>query len=537
MENSKAPYSFWSFILPLFLAIAAPAQPRYVEVATEVGIAFEHRNGAEGKKLLPETMGSGVAFFDYDADGWLDLYFVNAAAHAALYWNEGNGRFANRTEEAEVENSGYGMGVVAADYDNDGDQDLYITCYGANILYRNDGNGRFVDVTTAAGVGDEGFGTGAAFGDWDLDGDLDLYVANYLDCRADQDRTCFRQDTVRVYCAPWTYAPEPDVFYRNDGDHFAEISAEVGLLPDQARELGVVFTDYDLDGDLDLYAAGDGTPNMLYQNAGGRFEERGLIAGTAYNREGKSEAGMGVAVGDYNNDGAFDFFVTNFYLETNTLYHNEGNGFFLDRTTAAKLGKPSLAYLAWGTAFFDWDLDGDEDLFVANGHMDDNVERFEATTYAQRNQLFRNDGEAGFTDISNAAGPGLEGAQSSRGAALGDWDNDGDLDIAVVHINEPASLLRNDRDNKGNWLAIRTLGTVSNRDGVGTRIRVRAGDLVQVREVRRGGSYLSSHDPRIFFGLGERVRVDEVEIRWPSGKVQRLEGVEAGQILLVEEAR
>lgn len=523
------------FVLLSLGGAAAAAQPRYVDVAAAAGIEFEHRNGARGQKQLPETMGSGVAFFDYDSDGYLDLYWVNVAGPAALYRNEGNGRFAERTQAAGVKNSGCGMGVVAADYDNDGDSDLYITCYGANILYRNLGDGRFADVTATASVGDEGFGAGAAFGDWDLDGDLDLYVANYLDFRADSDRACFRQDSVRVYCAPWTYAPQADAFYRNDGGRFAEVGAAVGLAPGRARELGAVFSDWDLDGDLDLFIAGDGTPNLLYQNEGGPFAEVGLIAGVSHNRQGQSEAGMGVTAGDYDNDGAFDFFVTNFYLETNTLYQNEGEGFFRDRTTDAKLGKPSLAYLAWGTAFFDWDLDGDEDLFVANGHIDDNVDLFAETTYAQPNQLFRNDGVAGFAEVSVAAGLGA--VQSSRGVALGDCDNDGDLDIAVAHVNARPSLLRNDLGGRRNYLAVRTVGVESNRDGVGARIRVRTGPRVQEREVRRGGSYLSSHDPRVFFGLGASAQADEVVIRWPSGKVQRLDGVLAGQVLIAKEPR
>lgn len=523
-----------ALLLDLWAGQAA-VQPQYVDVAAAAGLAFEHRNGAKGHKELPETMGSGVAFFDSDDDGWLDLYWVNMAAPAALYRNQGRGRFVERTQAAGVEHSGRGMGVVAADYDNDGDTDLYITCYGANILYRNLGDGRFADATASAAVGDEGFGAGAAFADWDLDGDLDLYVANYVDFRADPQRACFRQDSVRVYCAPWTYAPQADAFYRNDGDRFAEVGAEMGFAAGRARELGAAFVDWDDDGDLDLFAAGDGTPNLLYRNEGGHFAEVGLLAGVSHNRRGQSEAGMGVAAGDYDNDGAFDFLVTNFYLETNTLYRNEGAGFFRDRTTDAKLGKLSLAYLSWGAAFFDWDLDGDEDLFVANGHIDDNVALFAETTYAQPNQLFRNDGAAGFAEVSTAVGFGA--VQSSRGVALGDCDNDGDLDIAVSHINARSSLLRNDLGGEHQYLAVRPIGVESNRDGVGARVRVRTGSRVQVREVRRGGSYLSSHDPRLFFGLDTSAQADEVEIRWPSGRVQRLAGVLAGQVLTVEEPR
>ena len=523
-----------ALLLGAFVAPAS-AQQHYTDVTVQAGISFEHSNGARGNKLLPETMGSGVAFLDADLDGWLDLYFVNAAGPAAFYGNRSEGRFEDRTDLAGVANSGFGMGATAADYDNDGDPDLYITTYGANILYRNDGD-RFADVTAAAGVGDQGFGTGAAFADWDLDGDLDLYVANYLDCRSDPDRACMRDDSIRVYCAPWTYETEPDALFRNDGDRFVEVGAESGLLPGQARELGAVFTDYDLDGDVDLYVAGDGTPNMLYQNEGGRFEEVGLMAGAAYNKEGKSEAGMGVAVGDYDNDGDFDTFVTNFFLETNTLYHNEGGGFFLDRTTALNLGKPSLSYLSWGTAFFDWDLDGDEDLFVANGHMDDNVDIFGETTYEQRNQLFRNDGATAFADISDLAGPGLLGVKSSRGTAIADWDNDGDLDIAVSHVNARASLLRNDLGGRRNWLSVRLVGTAGNRDGVGARVSVQAGDLVQIREMRRGGSYLSTHDPRLHFGLGRHRRIDQVTVVWPGGQTQRIPGLEGSRTITIEQA-
>ena len=392
MENWHKPIALCALMALAGWGVAQ-AEPRFVDTAVEAGIDFLHHNGAQGQKLLPETMGSGVAFFDYDNDARLDLYFANAAGSGALFRNSGVGRFDERTATAGVADSGYAMGALAADYDNDGDQDLYITCYGDNILYRNEGAGRFVDATAQMGVGDGGFGTGVAAGDWDLDGDVDILV-------------------------------------------------------------------------------------------------------------------------------------TNFYLETNTLYHNEGGRLFADRTTAAKLGRPSLAYLAWGTAFFDWDLDGDEDLFVANGHMDDNVELFEATTYAQRNQMFRNDMGAGFAEVD----AGLWAQQSSRGTAVGDYDDDGDLDVAVVHINARASLLRNDAD--GHWLAIRLAGGV---DGVGARVSVRTGDRVQVREARRGGSYLSSHDPRLYFGLGEWTKVDAVEIRWPGGAVQRIAGVAADQLLVVEE--
>ena len=513
---------------------SALAETQFADVAAAVGIHFQHRNGAQGQKHLPETMGAGVAYFDYDNDGRQDLYFVNTAGPATLYRNGQDGQFVDVSQVAGVGNSGYGMGVAAADYDNDGHVDLYITTYGPNLLYHNKGNGRFADVTTAAGVGHPGFGTGAAFGDYDNDGDVDLYVANYLDCSS--DNPCYRGQNIRVYCAPWSYPTQPDAFYRNEGEgHFVELGTSVGLVLQRARELGAVFTDYDNDGDVDLYVAGDRTPNLLYRNTGGHFSEEGLLAGAAYNGDGESEAGMGVAVGDYNRDGALDIFVTNFLLETNTLYHNEDDGYFRDATTALALARISLPSLAWGTVFFDYDNDGDLDLFAANGHMDDNVELFGDSTYPQQNQLFRNDNGNSFTDVTHTAGPGLAHRQVSRGVAVGDCDNDGDLDIAVVNINDRAALLRNEGGNQQHWLSIRTVGQHSNRDGIGARVQLTADDLVQVAEVHSGGSYLSQHDLRLFFGLGRRNQIDELKIRWPDGAVQRLSHLAADQFLTVRE--
>ena len=428
------------------------AEVQFVEVAAEAGIAFRHQNGAKGQKYPMETMGSGTAFFDYDGDGWLDLYFVNSAGPGALYRNASAGQFVDATDQAGVANSGYGLGCAAADYDSDGDLDLYVTAYGPNILYRNEGTSRFADVTE-----------------------------------------------------------------------------EAGLLSDAAKELGAFFIDYDTDGDLDLYAAGDRTPNLLYRNDGGRFAEIGALAGVAYNDAGKPLAGMGVDVGDYDSDGRFDFFVTNYQWETNSLYRNLGNGFFADVTFQSGLGVPSLQFLAWGTLFIDYDNDGDRDLFVANGHLDDNIHLFDAVTYAQQNQLFRNR-EGHFADVSNQAGPGLLLQQVSRGAAMGDYDNDGDRDIAVANNNQSAALLRNDGGNAQHYLSLRLVG-----NSVGAEVRVAAGDWVRWDVVRAGSSYLCQSALRPFFGLGNRTRVDEVEIRWPSGAVQRLQDVAADQILTVHE--
>ena len=446
------------------------------------------------------------------------------------------------TECAGVGDSGYGMGCAAADYDNDGDVDLYITCYGPNILYRNNGDGTFTDATASAGVGDPGLGMGTAFADYDGDGDLDLYVANYIEYRPELNKRCARVKGIRIYCGPDAFPPQPDVFYQNNGDGtFTDITARVGLLPDAARELGAVFFDYDNDGDPDLYVCGDMTPNLLYRNDGDYFTEEGLSAGCAYNEEGNTLSGMGVAAGDYDNDGFFDVFVTNHQRETNSLYRNLGNGLFADVTFASGLGIPSLASLAMGVAFLDYENDGDRDLFVANGHLDDNVELFDAdVTYPQQNQLFRNDGKGRFTEVTDSAGPGLALEQVSRGVAVGDYDNDGDRDIAISNNNQPAVLLRNDGGNQNHWLTIEVVGAgppLSNRNGIGARIKVVAGDLVQVDEVRGGSSWLSQDDLRVSFGLEAKDGVDLVEIRWPSGIVQQLSDVEVDQILRVHEPR
>jgi len=526
-------------LLALVLAARAAAEPQFTDVTASAGIDFHHRNGAKGEKEPTETMGSGVVFFDYDNDGQLDLYFVNSAGPAALYHNLGNGTFSEQAQGAGVANSGYGMGAVSGDCDNDGDQDLYLTAYGPDFLYRNEGKGRFADVTARAGLGDPGLGTGAAFLDFDRDGDLDLYVVNYVEYRPELNQVCTRAKGLRVYCGPETFQPAPDRFYRNEGEgRFTEIGALVGLLPAGAKELGVVCTDYDGDGDLDLYAAGDRTANLLYRNEGRRFSEVGKIAGVAYNDAGKALSGMGVAAGDYDDDGRFDLFVTNYQWETNSLYRNQGGGFFDDQTYNAGLGASTLSYLKWGTFFFDYDNDGDQDLFVANGHLDDNVELFDKVTYAQQNQLFRNEGGR-FFDVRDQSGPGMQLVQVSRGAAWGDWDNDGDADIAVGNNNQPAALLRNDGGNNNHWLALKLVGGgrqgCSNRDAVGAKVELRAGARAQVGEVRNSASYLSQSDMRLYFGLGEETRVDRVEIRWPSGRVQRLEGVEADRLLVIEE--
>lgn len=523
-------------VLVLFLSAAAAHGAHFTDVTAASGIAFVHENGAQGDKHLPETMGSGLAFVDVDGDGQLDLYFVNSAGGAVFYHNNGDGSFTDTTPSSGLRNSGYGMGVVAADVDNDGDQDLYITAYGANLFYRNEDAGRFTDVTASAGVGDEGFGAGAALADYDNDGDLDLFAANYLRYVPQENPFCARVRGVRVYCGPEAYEPQADLFYRNVGDGtFVDVASQVGLLPTAAKELGAVFTDFDDDGDQDLYVVGDKTPNLLYRNDGGTFTEIGALANVAYGEAGGSLAGMGIAAGDVEGDGRLDYFVTNYQWEANSLYRSLGAGLFLDDGFPAGLAVPSLAKMSWGAVFFDYDRDGDRDLFTANGHMDAAFEVQDNVSYAQQNQLFRNDGGI-FQEVTADAGPGLALEHVSRGLAAADYDNDGDVDLAVSNNGGPGVLLRNDADSPANWLSVAVRGTApGHRDAIGTRVELLAGGRRQVDEVRHGSSYLSSEDPRLHFGLGTLSVVDTLRVRWPSGVVQEFEQVPANQFLLLRQ--
>ena len=521
---------------------------RYVDITAEAGIDFSHVNGASGRYYYVETYGSGAAFLDFDADGHQDLYVVNSGplpgfavegepTTNVLYRNDGTGSFQDVTAAAGVGDRSYGMGTCAGDIDNDGYVDLYVTNFGANVLYRNHGNGTFTDVTDDAGVGDERVGSSAAFADWDRDGDLDLYVANYAKFSVDTDQACFQGD-IQVYCDPEQYEGDSGVFYRNDGTwRFANVTREVGGYTEAGRQLGVVFSDYDDDGDADLYVANDGMANFLFNNDGkGSFTEVGMVSGVALNNGGRPEAGMGTDFGDYDGDGDFDLVVCNFQWENNRLYRNEGKGFFFDATALTRVGAATLPVLTFGTDFYDYDNDGDLDLFMANGHVNDKAQLFDqAVTFAQRDQLFRNEGDGTFTDVTQQSGPGLQWQLVGRGVALSDYDNDGDTDIYVCNNNGPGVLLQNDGGNRGHWITVKTVGTVSNRDGIGARITVRAGDLVMTEEVRSGSGYLSQNDLRVHFGLGERTMVDEIDIRWPSGIVQRIGQVSADQFLVATE--
>ena len=533
----------------LSAAVAGPAATvGFVDATGEAGIDFVHINGATGRKYLPETMAPGVAFVDSDGDGALDVYLVNGASLPAgggadrpvnaLYRNVGSGRFAEIADAAGAGDTGFGMGCAAADYDNDGDQDLLVTNFGANALYRNDGNGRFDGVGREVGVEDTSWSAGAAFFDGDNDGDLDLYVANYVHFdlhRVNEAAEAYLKspvaavtEGVRTYPHPRNYPGAADVFYRNEGDGtFADVSAAAGLsdtVATEGRGLGVVAGDFDGDGDQDVYVANDAVRNFLYRNDGdGTFSEIGALAGVGYGRDGQKEAGMGVDAGDYDRDGLPDLVVTNFEQEPVGLYENRGSLAFVSASFSSGLGAVTLRPLSFGVLFLDYDSDGDEDLFVANGHVLDNIELFAPSgSYGQPNLLLRNGGPDArrryrFEDASIEAGVAQMAARASRGCALGDYDDDGDIDILVANCGQPARLLRNDGGNRaGNWLMLRLVGTAANRDAIGARVRVRAADLVLVKDVRGSKSYLSQSDLRVHFGLGDRP-VDAVEITWPGG--------------------
>ncbi|MCH7762040.1 CRTAC1 family protein, partial [candidate division TA06 bacterium] len=472
-------------------------------------------------------MGSGAAFLDYDNDGNLDLYIVNSGPlpgfgseeviRNLLYRNEGDGTFTYVTEEAGVGDTGYGMGVSVGDLDNDGYPDIFVTNFGPNLLYHNNGDGTFTDVTRKAGVGDDRWGCSAAFLDYDGDGYLDLYVTNYLDFTFDNHKFCGDPvKNIRAYCHPDHYNGVEDILYRNNGDGtFSDVTKAAGVSNPEGKGLGVICFDYDNDGDTDIYITNDSVRNFLYRNNGdGTFTDVTLFTGAGYNEDGKTEAGMGTDFGDYDHDGYFDIFVTNLDYETNTLYHNDEGDYFADLTFLAGLGEPSIDYVGWGTNFIDYDNDGDEDLFLTNGHVIDNINLLNPNlTVAQRDFLFENRGDGTFADVSSQSGEYFSIEKVGRGTAFGDYDNDGDVDLFVTNSNDTPNLLRNDGGNQNNWLMIKTLGRQSNRDGIGTRISVVSGDLIQMDEVKSGSSYLCQNDLRVHFGLGKRRQVDRVEIR------------------------
>ena len=527
-----------------------PAPPaRFTEISREAGIDFRHVNGASADKHLVETIGSGGLFFDYDNDGWVDLFLVDGGsvtdpavakrARHRLYRNRGNGTFDDVTAQSLIRHREYGMGACAGDYDNDGWVDLYVTNVGPNVLYRNRGSGAFADVTHAARVGSPLWSTGCAFADLDRDGDLDLFVTNYVSADATYNPFCGNAKLrVRFYCHPLNFEPLPNLVYRNDGNGvFTDMSAQSGIGVYRGNGLGIVIADLDDDGRPDVFVANDSMPNFLFRGTGGwRFAEIALRAGVAVAADGKARAGMGTDAGDYDGDGRLDLVVTNLDFETHSLYRNLGERLFDYTTSESGIGFATLPYVGFGVAFFDIDNDMQLDLGFANGHIMDNAPQFRAgATYAQRNSLFRNAGSRRFVDISRDAGPGFALEKVSRGLAVGDIDNDGDLDLLVTNNGQTADLLRNDGNRGNHALLVRVIGKESNRDGIGARLRLTVGARTQIHDVKAGSSYLGQNDLRQHFGLGPARTADRLEVRWPSGRIEVVHHVPANQIITIRE--
>jgi len=535
----------------LALQVAAPKPVAFENIAAAAGVTFTHINGASADKYLVETMGSGALFFDYDNDGWIDLFLVDggsiadnavsARARHRLFRNAGKGVFKDATESSGIRHQEYGMGACAGDVDNDGRIDLYITNYGPNVLYRNGGNGVFTDVTRAAGVGLAGWSTSCAFLDIDGDGDLDLFVTNYLDAPKTNNRFCGDpQRRIRVYCHPLVYPAVANVLYRNDGKGaFTDVSAETGLNKYLGNGLGVAVGDYDDDGRPDVFVANDSVPNFLFHNEGGRrFSEIGLLAGVAVARDGKPRAGMGTEFADYNGDGRLDLVVTNHEFETTSLFRNDGGSSFVDTTLDAGISSATLPFVGFGVGFFDFDNDADLDLSIVNGHVIDNTALFRAgSTHAQRKLLFLNTNGRRFAEISQQSGSGFAKDGVGRTLIGGDIDNDGDIDLVVTNNGGAAEILRNTGGNARNAIEIRVVGTRSNRDGLGARLTITAGDRTQVREIKSGSSYLGQNDLRAHVGLGEATRVDRIDVRWPAGQTESIRDVAANQIVTVTEGK
>ncbi len=511
----------------------------FEEVSHSAGIDFDHVHGGFGEKNFIETMGGGSVLADFDSDGDLDAYLVQSGVlpgtedpdnlQSELYLNDGKANFT-KTELGAGNNGSYGMGAVAADYDNDGFVDIYVLNFGPNRLYRNVGGKGFVDVTLSSGVADPLWSVSGAFADYDNDGLLDLYVVNYVDFTMDNNKWCGRKvENNRAYCHPDVYNGVPPKLYMNNGDGtFRDVTEDGGVSSTVGKGLGVVATDLDDDGDVDLFGANDSTINYVWRNRGdGTFEDWSLGAGAGYNEDGKSQACMGVDAGDFDGDGRFDIFTTNLDFEYNSLYKNIGDMSFTDVSYRSGIVESHLLYVGFGTEFTDFDLDGYLDILVVNGHVIDNVgEMNDTLEYAQPKSLFRNLGGKRFVEVSDGV-PALNAFSVSRGLSVGDIDRDGDIDYLVGSNGTRAELFRNDTPGMGHFVSIRTEGRESNRQGIGAKLSARVGDSIRIEEVRAGTSYASSSDPAVTFGLGSATVVDELTIRWPSGQTQVFRDVAA----------
>jgi hypothetical protein len=521
---------------------------RCTDVTATAGIHFKHNNGAYGGKLLPETLGSGCAFLDYDGDGWQDILLINSMdwpGHSRqrstlkLYRNNRNGTFTDVTRAAGLDVEMYGMGVAVGDYNNDGFPDILITCVGQNRLFKNTGKGMFIDVTNASGLGKrQAFSTSALWFDYDRDGLLDLFICNYVKWSAERDVFCSLDGKHKSYCTPEAYVGQTCWLFHNRGNGtFEDVTASSGIFDSSSKSLGVAMLDYDNDGWPDLLVANDTQPNKLYRNQrNGTFKDVAVEAGIAFSAEGKARAGMGVDVGDFDNSGRPGIAITNFDNEMIGLYRAEANGNFADVAVQSGVGLPSKTTLGFGCVFADCDLDGSLDLIAVNGHIDDTVRNVRNVGYAQAPQLFLNNGKGNFHELGQEAGGGFSQPKVGRGLAVGDFDRDGDLDVLITTNNGSAYLFRADQIAGNRSIRVRLVGTKSNRDGIGAQIKISSGGIEQTRMVKTGSSYLSQSELPLTFGLGKHDKVERLVVEWPSGRAEDFKDLPAGKTYQITEA-
>ncbi|MGO4885007.1 MAG: CRTAC1 family protein [Bryobacteraceae bacterium] len=526
--------------------VAPPAGITFTDVTARAGIKFVHNSGRTGKKFLPETMGSGVAWFDADGDGWPDLLLINSKdwtprgrrSLPALYRNNHDGTFTDITAGSGLDIEMYGMGVAIGDYDNDGRDDVYITALDGDRLFHNEGHGKFRDVTKAAAINNANFGASAAWLDYDRDGKLDLFVANYVQWTAPGDIWCSLDGATKSYCTPESYKGTSSKLYHNLGNgKFEDVSHKAGIDDPKSKSLGITVLDYNGDGWPDLFISNDTQPNKLYRNnRNGTFTDEGMVAGVAFGEDGVARGAMGVDSADYDRSGRPHLLVGNFSNQMLGLYHNEGTGLFVDEAPSSTVGRASLLTLTFGAFFFDYDLDGYPDIFAANGHIEEEIGRVQPKVqYKEPPLLFHNLGKGQFDNVTSRMGAAFNRPVVARGAAYADYDRDGDLDIVVTTNDGPAYLFRNDGGNRNHWISMRLVGRKSNRDGIGAVVRVTSKSGKQWNMVRSGSSYCSQSDLALTFGLGADAAVDAIEIDWPSGQKQKLGAVAANQFLTIDE--